>query len=309
MNIVVYGIGGVGGFFGGKLAKAGNKITFIARGAHLEAIKKKGLTVKSIDGDFVARPTQVVDSVEGLEEVDLILLAVKSWQLAEVAQQILPIVSKKTLIIPLQNGADNVEKLVRILPQENIVGGLCRIISKVESPGVINHFAFHPQIIIGELNSQLSSRLIAVKKIFAEAGVDCQVSEDINAAIWTKFLFIATISGIGGLTRAVIGVMRDDAFIRNMMQQTAEEILAVAKAKQINIDHTTIEKAFLAIDKQAYNSTASMQRDIMEGKPSELEEFNGYIVKEGMRLGIETPINQFIYACLLPMEKKARKAI
>lgn len=308
MNIVVYGIGGVGGFFGGKLAKAGHNVTFIVRGKHLEAIRKNGLTVKSIDGDFHATPTLATDDISGLPKADLVFLAVKSWQVTEAAMAIKPIIGKNTAVVPLQNGADNADKLLAVLDKENVLGGLCRIISKMESPGVINHFAFDPQVVVGELNNKPSKRTKAIKDLFDKAGVACLIAPDIQAAIWAKFLFIATISGLGGLTRAEMGVMREDTFLRGLMVKTANEILAVARAKNINIDQETIDKAFKSIDGQAHHATASMQRDIMEGKPSELENFNGYIVKEGQRLGVPTPINEFIYRSLLPMEKKARKA-
>ncbi|NER16970.1 ketopantoate reductase family protein [Spongiivirga citrea] len=307
MNIVVFGVGGVGGFFGGKLAKAGHEVTFIARGKHLEAIKENGLTVKSIEGDFKIPKAKATDEVAIVKHADVIFLAVKSWQVEDIGKQLKSVLKPDAVVIPLQNGADNAEKLLISLRKNQVLGGLCRIISKIESPGVINHFAFHPQIIFGELNNEKSDRVLKIQWLFMDAKVDCIVPEDIQAAIWTKFLFITTISGLGALTRSEIGVMREDEKLRDMMQQTANEILEIANTKGININQKTIEKAFAAIDKQAYHTTASMQRDIMEGRPSELENFNGYVVKEGLKMGIPTPVNSFIYNCLLPMEKKARK--
>ncbi len=306
MNIVVFGVGGVGGFFGGKLAKAGHDVTFIARGAHLEAINQNGLIVKSIDGDFNVPNAKATSDINVIVMADIILLAVKSWQVEGIGKQLIPLLKDQAVVIPLQNGADNVEKLLISLPAKQVLGGLCRIISKIESPGVINHFAFHPQIILGELTNEKTERILQIKSLFNEAEVNCSIPDDIQVAIWTKFLFITIISGLGALTRAETGVMRENVYLRNMMLETAQEILKIANAKGVDMNQQTIEKAFAAIDKQEFHTTASMQRDMMEGKPSELENFNGFIVKEGIKLGISTPVNSFIYHCLLPMEKKAR---
>ncbi|NER14585.1 2-dehydropantoate 2-reductase [Leptobacterium flavescens] len=307
MNIAIYGIGGVGGYFGGKLAKAGFNTTFIARGAHLEAIRKNGLEVKSIYGDFKTSPTLATDDISTLKDADLILLGVKSWQVEDIARQIKPYLHKETVVLPLQNGADNADKLLSVLEDHQVLAGLCRIISFVESPGIIKHAAFHPQVLFGEMNNEKTDRVKEIKSVFDQADFDNRIADDIHLEIWRKFLFIATISGIGGLTRSVIGIMRESKGIRKIMEDTAQEIVQVANKKGIALSHQDVENTFKAIDKQTYDTTASMQRDIMEGKASELENFNGYIVKEGERLGVSTPINAFIYHCLLPMEEKARE--
>ena len=306
MKIVVYGIGGVGGYFGGKLAQTDHHITFIARGEHLEAIQKNGLYIKSIYGDFMAKPDLATDDILEAASPDLILLAVKSWQVEAVAQHLKPIVGDNTLVLPLQNGADNADKLLKIFDRKNVLTGLCKIVSFIEGPGKIHHKGFHPQVIFGELNNQKTERLQAVKKVFDTALFDNKIPEDIHLEIWRKFLFITTISGIGALTRTDIGGIRSDNYIRALMLKTAAEIVAVANAKGIALSQTDIENTFKALDDQAPDNTASMQRDIMEGKPSELDNFNGYIVREGEKHHIPTPVNEFIYYCLLPMETKAR---
>jgi len=306
MKIVVIGTGGVGGFFGGKIAKAGYDVTFIARGKHLEAIATKGLKVKSIEGDFTVYP-KVIDKIGEVKNPDLIILGVKSWQVIEVAKQIKPILMKETMVLPLQNGADNADKLLSVLPKENVLAGLSRIVSKIESPGIINHFAFVPQINFGEYDNKQTERIQKVKTVFDKAGFKNFISKDIHLDIWRKFLFIATISGIGALTRAVFGVMREDKAIRKMILETANEIKQIANAKGISLTESDIEISMQAIDNNDYNTTASMQRDMMEGRPSELENFNGYIVDQGKNLGISTPLNSFTYNCLLPQENNARK--
>lgn len=305
MNIVVFGTGGVGGYFGGKLVQAGFDVTFIARGKHLEAIMEHGLQVKSIKGDFTVYP-KVMDNISTIKAPDLVVLAVKSWQVIDVAKQLKPVINEDTMVLPLQNGADNADKLLAILPKENVLAGLCKIVSKVESFGVINHFAFEPEIVFGEYNNQKSERIEKIKGILNTAGIKNTIPENIHLDIWKKFLFIATISGIGALTRSVFGEMRTHEGVREIIYQTAKEIVAVANAKGIALNDDDINKAIQVIDGLDYNTTASMQRDIMEGKPSELDNFNGYIVKQGKTLGIKTPTNDFIYHCLSPLEMKAR---
>lgn len=306
MNIVVFGTGGVGGYFGSKLAKSGNNVTFIARGKHLEAIQKNGLQIKSIYGDFTVFPNATASLKEIKTKPDLIILGVKSWQVIEVAKQLKPIINKNTLVLPLQNGADNADKLLTVLNNENVLAGLCRIVSKVEAPGIINHFAFEPEIIFGELNNEKSSRIKSLKKLFDDANFKNKISDNIQLDIWKKFLFITTYSGIGALTRTVVGLFKTDSFIQNVMVQTANEIVQIAQKKGIPLTQEDVGKTMSVINALDYNTTASMQRDIMEGKPSELDNFNGYIVKQGEILDIKTPINTFIYHALLPQEKMAR---
>jgi len=308
MNIVVIGAGAVGGYFGGKLAKAGFNVTFIARGKTLEAIETKGLQIKSIYGDFVVHP-KVTDNINTIKNPDLIILGVKSWQIEDVAKQIKPILTDKTMVLPLQNGADNADRLLSILNKENVLAGLCKIVSKIETPGVINHFAYEPEIVFGEYDNNKTERVKNIKAIFDKAGISNFIAEDIHLDIWKKFLFIVTISGVGALTRSVFGVMRDDDDIRQIMYQTANEIVAIAKAKGINLNNSDVEMVLKVVDNLDYNTTASMQRDIMAGRPSELENFNGYVVKMGKELHITTPTNSFTYHCLLPMEKKVRKLL
>jgi 2-dehydropantoate 2-reductase len=305
MNIVVFGAGGIGGYFGGKLEKAGYKITFVVRGKHLEAIKNNGLKVKSINGDFIVYP-KVTDDVSILKNPDLIIIGVKSWQIEQVAKQLKPIIEKHTMVLPLQNGADNADRLKTILNPNNVLAGLCRIVSKIEAPGIINHFGFDPEIVFGEYSNIKTDRIKILKEVFDKANIKSTVSDYILLDIWKKYLFITTVSGIGALTRSVFKVMREDEYIRNLMIKTANEVVAVANAKGIKLTSEDIDNTLKIVDNLKPETTASMQRDIMEGKPSELENFNGYIVKQGHLLNVETPVNAFIYHCLLPQEQQAR---
>ncbi len=306
MKIVVFGTGGVGGFFGGKLAMAGNDVTFVARGKHLEAIRNLGLKVKSINGDFHVYAEAVSELDESIK-ADLVILAVKSWQLAEAAMAIEPVLNPETIVLPLLNGADIADRLGKLINPDHVVAGLCRIVSRIEAPGVIEHFAFErPEIIFGLYEGVINTKLKTIKDLLDDAGIHNKLSTDIRLDIWKKFLFITMVSGMGAITRSPFGIMREDENIRNLIYQTANEIVAVANAKDISLANSDIEKSFQAIDRTLYNTTASMQRDIMEGRPSELDNFNGYIVRMGKELHINTPVNAFIYHCLLPQEREAR---
>lgn len=308
MNIVVFGTGGVGGYFGAKLYKAGFKVTFIARGKQLAAIKKNGLQVKSINGDFTIYP-EVTNDINTIVSPDLILIGVKSWQITDVAQMIKPIVDKNTMVLPLQNGADNADKLRAVLNTENVLAGLCKIVSKVEDYGIINHFAFEPEIIFGEYNNENTERINQLKIVFDKADFKNKRAENIHLDIWRKYMFITTVSGIGALTRSQFGEMKQNEEIMEMMLKTAQEIKQVANAKGISISDADVERTLKMFHQMPFATTASMQRDMMEKKPSELENFNGYIVKQGIELGIQTPVNSFIYNCLLPQENSVRAAL
>ncbi|WP_299605073.1 2-dehydropantoate 2-reductase [uncultured Aquimarina sp.] len=306
MHTVIIGIGGVGGYFGGKIAFSGQKVSMLARGAHLEAILQDGLQVKSIEGDFITAPFLVTHDIHQIDKADLILICTKSWQVKDAAEIIKPLLKDTTVVIPLQNGADNAEKIISVIDKKYVLGGLCKIYSKIESPGIISHFGHPPEIIFGELDKSKSDRLLRIKEVFDKAGFKNKISEDIQVDIWSKFMFIATVSGLGALTRATIGEMYAHPELNSILKATASEIYQVAIAKKIAMPPTIVEGIMNFIKNQPYDATASTQRDIMEGRPSELENFNGFIVNEGKKLGIDTPTNTFIYSCLQPMEAKAR---
>lgn len=305
MNIVVFGAGGVGGYFGGKLAQTGYDVTFVVRGKHLQAINDNGLQVKSVNGDFVVQPKATHD-VSTIKNPDLVILGVKSWQVEDVAKQLKSVINQNTMVLPLQNGADNADKLRAILPDKNVLAGLCKIVSRLEAPGIIDHFAYEPEIVFGEYSSEKTNRIQKIASILNKAQIKNRISDNIQLDVWKKFLFITTISGIGAITRCVYGDIRKDDYLRQIMYQTANEIVAIANAKGIKLTNDDIEMILKVIDSFNHDTTASMQRDFMAGRPSELENFNGYIVKQGKKLHISTPTNSFIYYCLLPQEKKAR---
>lgn len=309
MRIAVIGVGGVGGYFGGRLAQAGQDVTFIARGATLEALRSRGLRVDSILGDFVLERINVTDDPSAAGAVDAVLTAVKAWQLEEAATQILPMLGGDTMVVPLENGIDAPEVLASIVGAQHVVGGLCAIVSFIVAPGHIRHAAFEPTVMFGELDHRRSERVEHLRDAFASAGVNVEVPPDIQRSMWTKFLFIATMSGIGALTRVPVGVWRADAGVRALADQSLREVLALANARGVDLGADAVERTWQRYDTLAPDSTSSMQRDIMEGKPSELDAQLGAIVRLARESGVATPVTSMIHHALLPQERRARGAL
>lgn len=308
MHIVIYGTGGVGGYFGSRLAQAGNKVTFIARGKHLQAIQQNGLQLKSYKGNYTVFPADATDDITQIsEKIDLVLIAVKTWQLPKVATHIKKVLFDETMVISLQNGVTNQDILSDILGKERVLGGLCTIVSKIEESGIITHISYEPTIVFGELDNKKTERALLLKQKFEEANIKTILADDIQVAIWTKFLYISTVSAIGALTRSTIGEMIAVPEIKEIMLQTAYEIVEVAKVKGVLLPSDIVQKQFKIIENQPYDTTSSLQRDIMGGKPSELEAQNGAIVKMGKKWNVPTPINHFIYYSLIVQEQKHRK--
>ncbi|MGQ1891719.1 ketopantoate reductase family protein [Thermophagus sp. OGC60D27] len=307
MRILVIGTGGVGGYFGGRLAVAGNDVTFIARGAHKAAMEKDGLKVKSINGDIHVKPVKVTDKISEAGTPDLVIIAVKAWQVKEIARQLAPVIHEKTMVLPLQNGVLASDELKSFLPENNVLSGLCRIISKIDGPGIINHFAVEPTIVFGECDSSQTQRVADLQAVFEKAAIQSVVSKDIQADLWRKFLAIC-VSGLLGVTRATYGEVREQPETRQMMRNLFEEIAQLAKALKINLEPELVDKTMAFIDSFPYESTSSLTRDVWEGKPSELEYQNGTVVKLADKAGVDVPVNRFVYYSLLLMEKKARQA-
>lgn len=308
MRTAIFGTGGVGGYFGGRLAHAGEDVTFIARAEHLSAIKDNGLVVESTLGNFVVSPAKASDDVSEVGEVDLVIVGVKAWQVPEAARTMKPLVGPGTTVLPLQNGVDAVSQLVRELGPENVIGGLCKIVSFVVAPGHIKHAGFTPSIVIGEVDNRKTDRVTGIEQMFKRAGVEITVAPDIQAALWAKFLFIASFSGVGAIANAPAGVLRSDPNWSKQILEAMEEIYALALARGINLPSNSIDTAMAAVNALPEDATSSMQRDIAAGRPSELESQNGAVVRLALESGVAAPTHALIYETLKPLEQKARAA-
>lgn len=310
MKIVVYGTGGVGGYFGARLAEAGEEVLFVARGKHLDAIRNNGLTVHRINGDVHLADVAATGVVSPGFEPDLVIVGVKTWQLGEAAAAIRSFIAEKTLVLPLLNGVDATEQLSDALGARHVLGGLCRIIAFIEGPGVIRHTAVEPYIGLGELDSQFCGRIAAIVSAFDRAvGARAVESTDIGTDLWMKFLLIGPTGGVGTITRAPMGIYRTEPGPRRMLEQALREVYAIGIASGIALPENAVEKTLAMIDGLPASITSSMQRDIMNGRPSELEAQIGVVVRKGASVGVSTPLHDFLYSSLLPSEMKARGEI
>lgn len=306
MKIAVVGAGGVGGYFGGRLAQAGLDVTFIVRGATLDALRKRGLRVDSTHGDFVIEQVNATDDPASVGPVDAILMAVKTWQVADAAKNLAPMIGPETMVVPLENGVDTPDVLEPLVGREHVLGGLCAIVSFIAAPGHIKHVAYDPFVVFGELDNRRSGRVEKLRAAFERAKVAAQVPESIQNSMWTKFLFIAPFSGIGAITRVPVGAWRAVPEVRAIVDNTLRELVAVARARGVDLGEDAVAKTWERYDAMAPESTASMQRDIMQGKPSELDGQLGAIVRLAQQSGVDAPATTFIYNCLLPQERAAR---
>lgn len=303
------GTGGVGGYLGGRLAQAGKDVTFIARGKHLEAIRTTGLRVDSICGDFIVHPAKACSSTKEIGCANLIILATKAWNLDEALEQMRPMVGSDSLILPLLNGMEHIT-LLRSAFGERVLGGLCRISSFIEGPGHVRHVAVQPYIAFGSFaHPTPSCKLGAVLECFTGVlGVQAECPVDIHAAMWHKFIVMSAISGVGAATRKPIGECRSDPTIRTLMLRALEETAAVGVSfcSALAADEA-VRMALHRIEMTEPSLTASMHKDIEQGKRSELEAQTGAVIRMGRSKGVPTPTHEWVYEQLLPLELDACK--
>jgi 2-dehydropantoate 2-reductase len=309
MRIAVIGAGGVGGYFGGRLAQGGKEVIFIARGDHLRALQSAGLRVESLNGDFSLPNVQATHDPARVGPVDAVLVAVKAWQVPEAAEAMRRLCRPGTAVVPLQNGVDAPAQLAAVLGRDAVLGGLCQIVSFIAAPGHIRHTGIEPYIAFGELNGQPSQRAEALRDAFERAGVRAEIPADIQLAMWDKFLFISAFGGVGAVTRAPAGAMRTVPETRQMLRAALLEVVAVARAQGVDLVEAAVERKMAFIDGMPEGATASMQRDIIAGRASELETQSGAVVRLGSERGVATPVHHFIYQSLLPQELRARGKI
>jgi len=307
MKFIIFGTGGVGAYFGGRLAQAGEDVTFVARGNHLRAILDSGLRVDSVLGDFSIHPANATDSPPPAP--DVILLAVKAWQLNDAITQMIPLMAENTVILPLLNGMEHLDALRQTFGQTHVLGGLCRISAFVAGAGHIEHVGVEPYLAFGELDKTRSARAENLLRVLQKAdGMTAEISEDIERAMWKKYIFICAFSGMGAVTRQPLGVFRAIPESRALLRRVLEEVAQVALARGVNLGGAAVEETLQFMDSLPAGMVTSMQKDMMEGRPSELEAQTGALVRMAKAAGIAVPANEFLYASLLPVERQARAA-
>ena len=306
MKILIMGTGGVGGYYGGLLAQQGRQVTFIARGPHLDAIRSDGLKVKSVHGDFTIFPANATQDPGEAGPADLVLFCVKSYNTDEAARQIQPAVGPGTVVVSLQNGIDAAERIGNLVGMEHVVGGVTWLSAAVEAPGVIRQVSQFRRIVLGELAGSYSRRVDSISEAFKNTGVTVETSEDIWKVLWTKLVFITAVSSLGSLTRLPMGDYRSVPEARNLLFRIMKEVEAVARAQDISLDTDVVEKWLAFIDGSAPQIKPSMQVDVEAGRRTELESMIGVVSRKGHEQGVPTPVIDFVYAALLPVEQKAR---
>jgi 2-dehydropantoate 2-reductase len=305
VRIAVFGTGGAGGYFGARLARAGEDVVFIARGEHLRAIREHGLIVETPQGEIRVRAEATDDPVT-VAPVDAVLIGVKTWQVVEAARALRPLLGADTFAVPLQNGVEAASQLASVLGAERVLGGLCGTLSWVAGPGRIRSIGKVNFVKLGEEDDRASDRAERLRAAFERAGVDVEIPVDFRRALWAKFLFVVSLGGVGAVTRVPVGVVRTLPETRRMLTQAMEEILAVARARGIALPDSAIAETLAFVDTLSPDGTTSLQRDIAEDKPSELEAWNGAVVRLGREAGVPTPLHAFLYESLLPQERRAR---
>ena len=306
MRFAIIGAGGVGGYVGGRLAQAGEAVTFVARGPHLAAMQQSGLHVTSTLGDFVVHPVQATGDPTTVGPVDVVVVAVKADQVPDAAALISPLLGPETAVLPLENGIDAAAQLAAVVGRPHVLNGVARILSEIAAPGHIVQLGAVTSFQFGELDNVRTTRVERLQAAFQRAGMQAEIVPDVAVASWIKFVFIASISGVGAVTRATVGELRAIPDVRALLHHAVQEALAVGIATGVALDASVADQTMQLIDHMPAESTASMQRDILAGRPSELETQNGTIVRLGLQYGVPTPIHSFLYAALLPQEHRAR---
>jgi 2-dehydropantoate 2-reductase len=312
MRIAIVGAGGVGGLLAGLLARAGVEVVVVARGAHGEAIRAEGLKVDSPLGVFTERVAAVSDDPAALGRADAVLVAVKAWQVAEVAPGLAPLLEGGGVAVPLQNGVEAADRLAAALGEERVAGGLVAVLSWIERPGAVKHVGFTPRIRIGERGARggkPSPRLDALAAALRSAGVEVEVVADVERALWEKFLLIEPWGVVAAAARAPIGVLRAVPETRALLAAAQEELARVARARGVALAPDAAATTLATLDGVAFEGTASMQRDLGAGRPSELDDQPGALVRLAREVGVPVPVHETLYAALLPQERAARGAI
>jgi 2-dehydropantoate 2-reductase len=299
MRIVVMGSGGTGGFFGAKLARAEEDVIFVARGAHLEAIRTRGLRVKSApEGEWVVK-APAVDRLDGLPPADLVLFCVKSFDTESAGRAIMPVLGPDTGVLSIQNGVDNEEKLEHIVGKGRVLGGIAQVFATIESPGVIQHTLLG-RIQFGEMDGRESPRARSFLEACGRAQIPCELSQDVLRTLWGKYVYLVAHAGMTALTRCPAGVIRALPETRRLYRLLLEEMAALARASGADLGPGIVDTCMGYLDALGANGYSSLYHDLTHGKRLEIDALHGHAVRLGERYGIPTPMLFAVYAALRP---------
>lgn len=294
MKIAVMGSGGVGGYFGARLAEAGCEVGFVARGAHLDAMRREGLRVESALGAAHLANPRVTDDPSTLGKVDLVVFAVKLWDTEAAAERIRPLIGPETAVVSLQNGVQKDDVLRKVLGPEPVMGGVCYIAAVIERPGVIRHTGTMQRLVFGEYDGRRSPRSEAFLEACRRARIDVELSSDVRRAIWEKFVFLVAMSGATAATRMPIGRVRSHPMTRAFLLDLMRETIAVGRAYGVDIDPSFADERLSFFDTLPAETTASMHHDLERGNRLELMWLAGGVVALGEAAGVPTPLNRAV---------------
>jgi len=304
MKIAVMGAGAIGGYFGGRLAAAGNDVSFIARGAHLAALKANGMKVLSPFGDFTINPVQATDDPGDVGPVDLILFMVKNYDTEAAAEQARPMVGPDTAVVSFQNGVDAFDLLSAAYGAAHVMGGVAHIPASMPEPGVISHNGPIAKLFFGEFGGEFgkpsSPRAEAFAQALTAANVECEIHPDIEAMLWSKFVFLASMSALNCMTRLPIGPIIDDADSRALYVDAMKEVAALAHARGVKLPDNAVEAGLALAENMAGDVKSSMLQDMERGRRLELAGLSGTVARLGAEAGVPTPIHRTAYAVLKP---------
>ena len=306
MRIAIMGAGSIGGYFGGMLARSGNQVTLIARGAHLAAVRERGLQIHT-DDEMLTIPCsstmQATDTPSEAGVADLILLTVKTYQNEQAIPAMLPMVGPETTVLCLQNGIDSYVAAAQVVGPEKVLPGAAYIEAAMTEPGVVRQQGSVVRILFGEPDGSSSERDHVILETLERAGIAAEFSDDIQKNLYGKFLFIATMAGVTSLSRESMAQLMPRPEWRRVIVSCMREIETVARAAGVNLDAAIVEDTLSYIEGSLDDMHASMHSDIMAGRPLELDSLNGAVVRVGRSVGAPTPINDVIYAALKPYVK------
>ena len=300
MKIAVMGAGAIGGYFGGRLAKAGFDVSFIARGAHLDVIRKNGLKVLSPLGDFTIHPATVTDDPAKVGPVDVIMFMVKNYDTLRAAEQIRPLVGPDTAIIPFQNGVEARAMLSNVLGARHVLGGVAFIPASIQEPGVIKHNAELAKLVFGEFDKQITPRAVAFLDALEKAGVTGEISTDISKVLWSKLMFLTSMSAINCITRQPVGLVQSDGETIALYMDAMREVAAVAVAHGVSLGEEAIADNMALAKSFPPNNKTSMFQDLEAGRRLEIDYLSGAVVRLGREKGIETPIHRTAWVAIKP---------
>jgi 2-dehydropantoate 2-reductase len=300
MRIAVFGSGGVGGFFGAKLALAGNDVTFIARGRHLAAIREKGLRAESGTSPMHVANAQAIDDPSRIPPVDVVMFCVKLWDVESAAAQVKPLVASGGVVIPFQNGLDSPEILMRVLGPQKVLGGVAYIAATIREPGVIAHTGTMAKLRVGAFPSGPAERATEFAATCRAAGIDIELSADIRHALWEKFCMLAAMSGCTCLARQPIGVVRSDPELRATFQRAIEEAWTVGRAMDVPLADDYVAKQVAWADALPADMRSSMLQDLIAGRRLEAPWLSGAVVRLAAQADLDAPVSRTLYAAVKP---------